>query len=116
MLISHLIVRHKTPGPRFAPALFMVLLVGFTLLGFMKPIFGLTGLGTTMILAGSLVIVNRQRIWDNYRKGYRKSKSLKGFWTQPNSVYYNLNIAFLWPFIVFLGLVCLWTSYMLSYN
>ncbi len=116
MLISHFIFHHKTPGPRFAPGLFVGLIATFSLLGNTKPVFALAGLGTTLILMGSLVILNRRRIWDGYLKNFRKSKSLKSFWTKPNAMYYTLNVVFLWPFIIFLGVVCLWTSYLLSYS
>jgi hypothetical protein len=116
MLLSHFILHHKTPGPRFAPGLFIGLVATFSILGETKPTFALTGLGTTLILMGALVILNRQRIWDGYLKRYRKSKGLKGLWTKPNNIYYTLNVVFLWPFIIFLGVICLWAAYMLSYN
>lgn len=114
MLISHFFVRHKTPGPRFAPGLFLVLLSGFALLGQEKPVFGLVGIGTTLIVTAVLVELNRERIWDNYNKMYRKQKGLKGLWHKPNHIYYTINIAFLWPFILFLGLICLWAAYILG--
>jgi len=114
VLVSNLLRRHKTPAPTFAPGLFLGLLVVFTLLGQSKPTVGLVGIGTTLIVTGTLIILNRQRIWDDYRKGYRKSKGLAALWAKPNPVYYTLNVLFLWPFIVFLGIVCLWAAYMLS--
>lgn len=116
MLVSHLFVRPKTPGPRFAPGLFMGLVAGFSILGQSKPVFALAGLGVTLVVAGSLVILNRRRIWDTYRKSFRKTKGLKGMWTRPDPIYYTMNVVMLWPFIVFLGIVCLWASYVLSYN
>jgi hypothetical protein len=114
VLISHLLIHHKTPGPRFAPGLFIGLIATFSLLGQSKPVFALAGLGTTLIAGGSLIELNRQRIWENYRKGLRKAKGLKGIWTKPNTTYYTINVVFLWPFIIFLGMVCLWASYVLS--
>ncbi len=114
MLVSHLLINHKEPGPRFAPGLFIALLAVFTLLGQSKPIIGLTGLGVTLITAGSLIILNRQRIWSEYKKSFRKAKGLKGLWTKPNPVYYTLNVVFLWPFIIFLGVVCLFAAYAIS--
>ena len=114
MLISNLFRRHKTPGPRFAPGLFVGLLVVFTLLGQTNPIFGLTGLGVTLIATGTLVELNRQRIWDNYRKTFRKSKGFKGLWTKPDPVYYTLNVVFMWPLIIVLGAFSLWAAYILG--
>jgi hypothetical protein len=113
MLMSNMFLRHKTHAPRFAPALFIVLLAGFAVIGELRPIVGLVGIGTTVIITGVLVELNRENIWENYRKQYKKKKN-KLLWTAPNRVYYNINVAFLWPFIIFLGLTCLWAAYMLS--
>ena len=111
MLISRLFIRHKTLAPHFAPLLFIGLIASFAIVGQAKPVIGLVGLGTTLIITGTLVLANRQRIWENYRAGYRKSRGLSGLWTKPSPIYYNINVMFLWPFIVFLGLVCLWAAY-----
>lgn len=113
MLISQLLVRHKAPAPRFAPGLFMSLLVAFTILGQTRPVVGLTGLGTTLIITGVLVELNRVRIWETYRKSYKKPKGLAGHWTKPNPAYYTVNVVLLWPFIIFLGTICLWAAYAL---
>ena len=114
MLISHLFMRHRTPAPRFAPGLFLGLLIAFTLLGQDKPVVGLTGIGATLVAAGALVELNRQRIWDEYRKSYRKAKGLAGLWSKPDPLYYTLNVVFLWPLIIVLGIVCLWAAYALG--
>ena len=114
MLLSNLLVRHKTPGPRFAPGLFVGLLVTFVVLGQSKPLFGLVGLGVTLIVTGVLVELNRRRIWDNYRKSFRKSAGLKGLWTKPDPIYYSINVVIIWPLIVILGVICLWAAYILA--
>lgn len=114
MLISHLFTRHKTPAPRYAPGLFLGLVVAFGVLGQTKPVVGLAGLGTVLIVTGVLIELNRVRIWDNYRKTYKKQKGLANIWNKPSPIYYTINVAFLWPFIVFLGVVCLYAAYMLQ--
>jgi hypothetical protein len=114
MLLSNLFVRHSTPQPRFGAGLFVGLLAFFILLGEQKPIFGLIGIGTTAIMAAVLVELNRQRIWESYRKTYRKQKGFKGMWTEPSQVYYILNVALLWPLVLVLGMLCLWSAYVLS--
>jgi hypothetical protein len=114
MLISNLFVRHKVPPPRFAPGMFLFLLAAFALLGHFKPIFGLVGIGTTLVVVATLVEFNRSRIWETYQKTYKRQKGTAGLWTKPNPVYYNINVFMLWPFILFLGLVCLWAAYMVS--
>lgn len=114
MLISNLFVRHKTPPPRFAPGLFLVLLAAFVVIGQTKPVFALVGIGTTLVVASTLVEVNRNRIWEGYKKSYKRNSGMVGLWTKPNPVYFNINVWFLWPFILFLGLVCLWAAYIVS--
>jgi hypothetical protein len=107
-------MRHKTPRPRFAPGVFVGLVAIFAILGQTKPVIGLAGLGTVLVVTAALVEVNRQLIWENYRKSYRQRRGLKGLWTKPNQTYYNINVMFLWPFIIFLGLICLWVAYSLA--
>jgi hypothetical protein len=114
MLISNLFVKHKQADPRLTPAIFLGSLAVFTLLGQSRPLLGLMGIGVTVIIAGILVELNRYTIWDTYRKSYKKEKGLKGLWVEPNRIYYNLNVYFLWPFVVFLGILCLYTAYWLS--
>ncbi|HEX3081883.1 MAG TPA: hypothetical protein VHQ86_01375 [Candidatus Saccharimonadia bacterium] len=112
-LFSHF-TRRKVPAPKFAPGLFLGLLAAFTLLGQDKPVVGLTGLGTTLIAGGVLVELNRQRIWEDYRKQYKKAKGLSGLWSKPDPIYYTINVVFLWPLIVVLGIGCLWAAYVLG--
>jgi len=114
VLISNLFVRQKTPAPRFAPVLFLALLILFAIIGQTRPAIGLAGLGTTAIITAVLVEVNRKRIWETYRKNYRRQKGFKGALTGPNRIYYSINVRILWPFILFLGVVCLWAAYSLS--
>lgn len=114
MVLSGLFIRHKTPAPRFAPALFLVLIAMFSLVGQSRPVIGLVGLGTTAVLAAALIELNRQRIWDEYLKLYKKRRGIKGVFTKPSEVYYTINVMFLWPFIFFLGLVCLWVAYVIG--
>lgn len=114
MILSHLVLHHKNPEPRFVPGLFIALIAIFSILGQYKPLIAMAGLGTVLIVAGTLVEANRQSIWTNYQKVYRKRKGLKGIWTKPNHTYYTINVAFLWPFIIFLGVICLWVAYSLA--
>jgi hypothetical protein len=114
LLLSNLFLKRKIPGPHFAPGLFLALLALFVLMGQARPVVGLVGIGTTAVLAAVLVELNRNRIWEEYRKAYRRQKGLKGVLAEPHIVYYNINVYLLWPFILFLGTVCLWTAYMLG--
>lgn len=114
MLLSNLFTRHKTPPPRFAPGLFLGLILLFVLLGQAKPVYGLIGIGTVLIITAGMVEINRQRIWDQYKKTYKKQAGLLGLWTKPNQIYYTINVMILWPFIMFLGICSLFAAYVLS--
>ena len=114
MLLSNLLIRHKTPQPRFVPALFLSLLIIFTVVGFARPIRSLVGLGTTLILASALVLANRRAIWDNYRKAYRRRAGLLSMMSAPAHIYYTINVRLLWPLIFVLGVACLWAAWLLS--
>lgn len=114
MLFSHLLMRHKTPAPRFAPGLFIALVALFGSMGKTRPIVALAGVGTVLIVAGILVELNRARIWESYLKTHKKKRGAKSLWTKPSHVYYTINVLFLWPFIIFLGLVCIWAAYALA--
>src|SRR6202050_3784091 len=111
VLISILSVRHKVPPPRFAPGFFLALLVIFIALGEFKPIFGLVGMGTTLVVASVLVELNRNRIWELYKKTHKHKAGRLGFWTRPDPVYYNVNVMLLWLALFVLGVVCLWAAY-----
>lgn len=113
MIISSLFVKHKVQPPRFAPSIFLLLIACFVVLGEVKPIYGLIGLGTTVIIGGFLVELNRDRIWDLYIKSTKKRKGFNVF-TRPNRIYYNINVYMVWPFVIFLGIVCLWTAFLMS--
>jgi hypothetical protein len=114
MMLSNLFRRHKTPAPRFAPGLFLGLIVIFAASTYYRPVVGLTGLGVTAIIIAVMVELNGARIWDTYRKSYKKRRGMAGVWSAPNKVYYDLNVRILWPFVGFLGLVCLWAAYSLA--
>jgi hypothetical protein len=110
-MFQHLFHRRKKPTYHFAPTIFLGLIAIFVIILQLRPVVGLAGLGTTLILAASLVILNRERIWLDYKKSYKKKKGLPGHLTKPNSIYYTINIFLLWPFIAALGVVSLIASY-----
>jgi hypothetical protein len=113
MLLSNLLPGHKTPPPRFAPGLFLALLLLFIIIGQAKPTLALVGLGTTLIITATLVELNRQRIWNEYLKTWKKRQGLAGYWGKPNHLYYSINVIVLWPFVFFLGALCLYAAYLL---
>ena len=111
MLVSNVFVKKKNFTERYVPWLFLLLVLCFTIMGQTKPVVGLVGLGTTLIVAAVLVEVNRVYIWDSYCKAYRKQKGFKGLLTKPNKIYYTINVVFLWPFMAFLGVLSLFIAY-----
>jgi hypothetical protein len=113
-MLSSLFVRHKIPQARFGSLMFLGLLIVFMWMGQYKPTPALTGIGVTLIIASVLIEANRDRIWEMYRKSYKKQKGLAGMMSKPNKVYYNLNVYFLWPVVFLIGVVSLFVAYMLS--
>jgi hypothetical protein len=90
------------PAPHFAQGLFALLLVVFAVISHSHPVLGLTGLGVVLILGSSLVLVNRERIWADYVKRYKKLKK-KSSWGAPLQAYYNINVYILFPLLFLLG-------------
>ena len=113
-MLSKLFHHHRKAKPRYAEGLFLGLLLMFALLTQIKPAFGLVGLGTLAILAAGVVELNSQRIWDEYRKGYKKQRRFTGFWHEPKDIYFKLNVYVLWPLVALLGALCLWAGYRLA--
>jgi hypothetical protein len=113
-MLARLFFRHKIPPPRFAQGVFVGLLFAFAVIAQFKPAIGLAGMGTIAIIAAALVELNRVRIWESYRKLYKKTKGLKGIWHEPRDVYYRINTVILWPFVALLGALCLWLAYILG--
>jgi hypothetical protein len=93
-------------------AIFFGLILLFTVITFFRPVVGLSGLGVVAIIVASIIELNRNRIWEAYRKDYKKSKGIRGWWSEPNRLYFNLNTYFLWPLVGILGVACLWAAYM----
>lgn len=92
-------------------SVFLILIIAFTLLTFSRPVVGLSGLGVVAILMAIIIELNRFRIWESYRKNFKKKLGIRGWWSEPNKLYYNLNVYLLWPFVGVLGFVCLWVAY-----
>ncbi len=113
-MLSRLFMRRATTPPRFAVGLFFGLFVVFSLIALTRPITGLAGLGAITILAAALVELNAQRIWQEYRKAYKKQRGLAGLWSEPKQIYYRINVVIIWPLIAVLGVLCLWASYVMT--
>ncbi|HSX01661.1 MAG TPA: hypothetical protein VLF67_05470 [Candidatus Saccharimonas sp.] len=113
-MLSRLFNRHPIPQAQFAPGLFLVLIIIFGLVAQIRPVFGLACLGTTSILAAALIELNRVRIWEMYRKAYKKHKAFHSPWHEPRDTYYRINVVILWPLVAALGALCLWAAYELS--
>lgn len=112
-MLSKLFRRHRSIKPGYVQYLFLGLLVLFVVVAQVKPVIGLVGVGTLAILAAGVVELNSQRIWDEYRKNYKKQRRFTGIWHEPKVIYFNLNIYVLWPLVALLGALCLWAAYVL---
>ncbi len=113
-MLSKLFRHHRTSKPRYIQVLFFGLFLLFAIVAQVKPVFGLVGLGTLAILAAGVVELHSRRIWDEYRKGYKKQRRFTGLWHEPKEIYFRLNIYVLWPLVALLGALCLWVGYRLA--
>src|SRR4051812_20403956 len=108
MLISHAFSRPQPDRVRLIPGVFIALITFFTAMAWVSPVVSLTGLGTVAIVAAALVELNAQKIWADYKKASRKKR--RSMWTEPQPIFFTINVALLWPFVAFLGAVCLWSA------
>lgn len=107
--------KHRKPQARLAGWAFVDSVLLFAAIAYFKPAVGLAGLGAVMILASVVVEANHYRIWEDYKKTYKKSKDpVREFWAAPRQSYYRANIYFVWPLVFILGLVAVYTSYSLG--
>jgi thiosulfate reductase cytochrome b subunit len=100
---------HQTHPARFAGWAFLALLVLFAGILNDKPAIGFTGIGSVLVLSSLLVLANRDRIWDVYKKTRHKS-----LWTKPSRLYYTLNVYVVWPIMLLLGLGAITAAYYLA--
>lgn len=103
--------RNQLPAPRFTQGVWMLLVVIFASLSMARPVLGLAGLGTILILSAVLIEANRQLIWQGYRSRYKQSKG-KGRWSEPRPLYYRLNVYVVWPLVFLLGVGSLIGAYL----
>lgn len=113
-MFSKLFRRRRQPQTYYAQGFFLVLFAFFTVVTLVKPTFGLVGLGTLAILAAGVIELNSGRIWDDYRKAYKKQRHFTGMWHEPKEIYYRLNVYVLWPLVALSGALCLWVAYQLA--
>jgi hypothetical protein len=91
----------------------MLMLLLFASLVDAAPEVSLAGLGATLIIMGVLVELNSAKIWRDYLKSIKKFKKMSAF-QRPSKVYYNINVYILWPFIIFMGILSVWSAYYLT--
>ena len=105
---------HKTvkPKPRLGAVLYALLLVVFAILTFYLPIVGLLGMGSLLLLAGIIVEMNADRIWQESAKWQKKNRKSIPWWNRPTPFFYALNVYVLWPIIILMGI----TDFVLAYK
>ncbi len=107
--------RKKSKPANFAGWAFIDLVALFSALTYFRPVVGLTGLGSVLILAAILVEANKDTIWQNYKKQYKKSRyPVVDFFNRPTDFYYKLNVYIIWPLALTLGLLAIYAAYMVG--
>ncbi|TAK89561.1 hypothetical protein EPO04_00395 [Patescibacteria group bacterium] len=111
-----LFIHRRTPKARFVSWAFFCLLILFLAIATQRPQVGLAGAGAILILLALTVEANKERIWKDYKKGYKYKKGswLPKAWTEPTQTYYNLNVYVLWPAVFVVGFVAIATAYFIS--
>jgi len=111
-----MIFHRAEPQTRLAGWAFISLALLFLSIGNTNRVVSFSGLGATMVLGAILVEANKERIWKEYKKNYkyRKADLLPRAWTEPNRLYYNLNVYVVWPALFVTGLVSIWVAYAIS--
>lgn len=62
------------------------------------------GTGVALVLFALLVEIERKYIWNNYKKNYHKhDNAVLEMLMKPNIWVYRLNIYFVWPLVLILG-------------
>ncbi len=111
-----LLHRNMGRSVRFVQWAFLDLIVLFAAISTVKSAIGLAGIGTCLVLASLLVLANKQYIWDNYKKHYKKPKNspLLTALTQPTATYLAINVYILWPATFLLGLFAIYAAYLIG--
>jgi len=91
----------------------LLLVLLFASIVYVSPDVSMAGLGTSLVIMGVLVELNGKTVWKDYVK-YAKKNKMISMWKRPNKLYYNINIYILWPFVIFMGVLSIWTAYYLS--
>lgn len=110
-----MLFRKSTPKARFAGWAFVDLVILFAALSLVAPAAGLAGLGAVLILAALMVEANHDMIWQNYKKNHKKSKDpLTEALNRPKEIYNTLNVYLVWPLVFLLGLMAVYSAYLIS--
>ncbi len=110
-----MLFHRSAPKARFAGWAFFGLLLLFSSISLARPAAGLAGLGAVLVLGATLVEVNRDMIWQAYKKSYKKSKNpWSEYWNKPNELYNALNVYVIWPSVFLLGLAAIYAAYIVS--
>jgi uncharacterized membrane protein len=91
----------------------MLMLLLFASLVNAAPEVSLAGLGATLIIMSVLIELNSAKIWSERLKSVKKLKKMSAL-QRPKKIYYNINVYILWPFIIFMGGLSVWSAYYLT--
>lgn len=96
--------RHH-PKARSAEWAYLLLLLLFVCILTVRPAVGLAGIGAISVIGSLQVLANKDLIWENYKKNWKKSKnSTRNKLTKPDIRYYNINVYLIWPAVLFAGI------------
>lgn len=105
--------KSKTLQPRFAPWLYVAMVMIFVTVTQFQVIIGLTGLGVTLLIGGVILELNSPKVWADSMQWRKKNKNM-AWYQRPNKLLYQVHIWLLWPLVIFLGLSALISAYSLA--
>jgi hypothetical protein len=101
------------PKPRYGSFLYGLLIGAFAVLALYAPVVGLIGVGALLLVAGIIVEMNADRIWQESLKWQKKNRKKIPWWNRATPFFYTVNTYVLWPLIIILGIFCLVAGYKL---
>lgn len=90
----------------------LVVFIWFVLLTLIGNQFGQLGLGVLLTVGGIWTLARSKQVWAEYKAAWNKlPKKQKTQWNQPKKIYYYINVIFLIPLSIAMGVALIFTSF-----
>jgi hypothetical protein len=90
----------------------LVIFLWFLALTYLGNLFGQLGLGMLLCVGGIWALARNKDVWTTYKADWKKlPKAQKTIWNEPRDLYYYINLLFLIPLAIAIGLALIFLSY-----